>query len=319
MDNLPAQNPAEETPDTSVGDSLRRFLAQENGEEVPQDEAPSAPAPTEEAAPEGEAPAEQEPEAPAAEPEIAEIEVDGETFKVPAKLKDGYLRQADYTKKTQMLAEERKATEAMKAATEQAYAVAQQFGPALAEFHSLQQRGEQFNKLDWNALYEQDPILHNKLKLESQENWIKFQNLSTLLSRAPQALEELNARALAAEVARNAPKALEWVPDLEKRRDELISVGREYGYSDQELGNLADARAIRALRDLAEYKKLTANRSQIQQKVASAPPVAKPGSRTQTPNVSAKDYNAAVKALRTDRTDDSFVNALRMQRKLNRG
>ena len=43
---------------------------------------------------------------------LAEIELDGRTWKVPAALKDGYLRQADYTRKTQDVAERGRALSA---------------------------------------------------------------------------------------------------------------------------------------------------------------------------------------------------------------
>src|SRR5688572_14468037 len=61
-----------------------------------------------------------EPEAPA-EPvdELDEIEFDGERYKIPKKLKNGFLMQSDYTRKTQEVAEERKAIAAAKEAAKQ--------------------------------------------------------------------------------------------------------------------------------------------------------------------------------------------------------
>ena len=56
---------------------------------------------------------------------LAEIELDGRTWKVPAALKDGYLRQADYTRKTQDVAERGRAVTAREQAIaerEQAHA-----------------------------------------------------------------------------------------------------------------------------------------------------------------------------------------------------
>ena len=46
------------------------------------------------------------------EPGLAEVEIDGKTYKLPPELKDGFLRQADYTRKTQELAEQRRRMEA---------------------------------------------------------------------------------------------------------------------------------------------------------------------------------------------------------------
>lgn len=321
MDNLQPQNPTE-APDTSMADSLRRAIAEERGEDPPEDNLEpaqnaedGAPVAAEaEEAPEGEKAEAEE----AAAEELAEVELDGKTFKVPAPLKDGYLRQADYTRKTMELATERQALQQARTVTEQAMQVMQGLGPVLAEFHDAKSKAEQFQKVDWNALYEQDPMLHNKLRLDAQDNLQKLQALGGTLQQAPQALQAMQAQSLAAEVARNAPLAKQWVPDYEQRREELIQVGRQYGYTDEELMSTPDARAIRALRDLAEYQKLAASRAQIRQQVASAPPVAKPGGKAATPQASAKEYQSAVRSLKTDSSDDAFVAALRTQRKLSR-
>lgn len=48
------------------------------------------------------------------EPEFAEIELDGEKYSIPAKLKDGFMKSEDYTRKTQDLAEQRRQYEHVK-------------------------------------------------------------------------------------------------------------------------------------------------------------------------------------------------------------
>lgn len=61
-------------------------------------------------------PVAQEPEV----PELVEVERDGQKYSIPAALKDDFLRQADYTKKTQEVAESRKEVEARLAAIDKA-------------------------------------------------------------------------------------------------------------------------------------------------------------------------------------------------------
>ena len=51
----------------------------------------------------------------------AEIEYDGEKFKVPSKLKEAFLRQSDYTKKTQAVAKERAEIETLKTTAKREY------------------------------------------------------------------------------------------------------------------------------------------------------------------------------------------------------
>lgn len=311
--------PEQPAPELSIAQRLERQLAREAGE----DWTPPAPPPPdlpEAVGQEVETPAESEPtegaEEAQAQPQFADVEIDGKTYQVPPELKDGYLRQSDYTKKTQQIAEERKAAQGIKEAAEQALAVAQQMGPLLAEFHQRQQDAQRYQNVDWNAAYQTDPIGANRARLEANENWARLQTLGQQLQRAPEALQALQAKSLAEETARQRPKALELVPDLDKRAPEFIEIGKSYGYTDDEMRRLVDARSIAMLRDLAEFKSLTANRDLVRQKVTSVPPVAKPGARAAAPQASAKDYNASLKKLRSDRTGDSFVEALRLQRQM---
>src|SRR5438105_8523 len=67
-----------------------------------------------------------------AEPDVAEIEINGKKYTVPAELKDGYLMQADYTRKTQEVADIRKTVEAQKAEAETFYNVSQEILEARA-------------------------------------------------------------------------------------------------------------------------------------------------------------------------------------------
>ena len=311
--------PEQPAPELSIAQRLERQLAKESGEDWTPP-APPTPALPEAEGQEVETPEESGPteevEEAQAQPSLAEVEIDGRTYQVPPELKDGYLRQSDYTKKTQQIAEERKAAQEMKAVAEQALTVAQQMGPLLAEFHQRQASAQQYQNVDWNAAYQADPIGANRARLEANENFARLQYLGQQLQQAPNALKGLQAKSMAEEVARQRPKALELVPDLDKRSGEFIEVGRSYGYTDDELNRVADARSIAMLRDLAEFKKLTANRDLVRQKVTSVPPLAKPGARAAVPVASAKDYNASLKKLRSDRGDDSFVEALRMQRKM---
>src|SRR3954468_4841262 len=50
------------------------------------------------------------------DPELVEVVYDGKGYQLPAELKDALLRQADYTRKTQDVAQARKALEAERAA-----------------------------------------------------------------------------------------------------------------------------------------------------------------------------------------------------------
>ncbi|MFM1960944.1 MAG: hypothetical protein RL588_2461, partial [Pseudomonadota bacterium] len=79
-----------------------------------------------------------------------EIEIDGEVYLTPPALKSAFLRQADYTRKTQELAEQRRRMEAEREAAGAHVA-------ARARLHLLDEQARALEGLDWPALEAADP------------------------------------------------------------------------------------------------------------------------------------------------------------------
>lgn len=101
--------------------------------------------------------------------EDEEIEIGGKKVAMPksiaAEIKAGTMRNADYTQKTQALSADRKAFEAEREQTRQQ---SQQFIKEVAKVHALDDQLEQFSKVDWNALSDQDPVGAQKLHFQYQ-------------------------------------------------------------------------------------------------------------------------------------------------------
>ena len=94
-----------------------------------------------------------------------EIDYEGEKYRVPPKLKDAFLRMADYTQKTQEVAETRKAIEGERAAFEQernlaaqSYQRQQANLQAYASLSALDGKLEQFGSVNWQQWSDQDPV-----------------------------------------------------------------------------------------------------------------------------------------------------------------
>lgn len=138
-------------------------------------DAPETPEPTEGAegsTQEGDEPAttEGEGEQSTDEPGFVEVEIDGKPYQVPAELKDGYLRQADYTRKTQEVANERKQVEALKAEAEATFNASHEVIEARAHMIGLEAKLKQFEATDWQKYVSEDPM-------GAQADWIAFQQL----------------------------------------------------------------------------------------------------------------------------------------------
>ena len=80
-------------------------------------------------------------------------------------LKDGALRQADYTRKTQELAETRRAFEAER---QQVVQSTNEELEAFATLRSLHEQLAQFKSVDWNAWYDRNPAGASKAHIQYQ-------------------------------------------------------------------------------------------------------------------------------------------------------
>lgn len=104
------------------------------------------------------------------EEELFDIDLDGEKYKVPAKLKDSFLRQADYTKKTQEVAEMRRSLEESgKTFAEQQQALSKHV-VEVAKLVAVDEQLAAYDKVDWDAWNTQDPQA-------AQAGWFKKEQL----------------------------------------------------------------------------------------------------------------------------------------------
>jgi len=133
--------------------------------------------------------------------EEEEIEVDGRKFALPKsaaeKLKAERLMQADYTRKTQEVAESRKAIEAERESVRQQAEQSQQYIKEVARVHALDDQLEQFKQIDWLALADQDADAAQKLNFQYQALLQKRAEAAQAVTQKQQqhALEEQRALA----------------------------------------------------------------------------------------------------------------------------
>lgn len=106
-------------------------------------------------------------DAPAETPiDLEEIEFDGEKYSVPKKLKDGFLMQSDYTRKTQDVATQRKALETAQEAVRQEREAQAAHTKDVGRVLMLNDRLAEFDKVDWQRLGNEDPFKAQQLFTE---------------------------------------------------------------------------------------------------------------------------------------------------------
>jgi len=107
------------------------------------------------------------------EPETAEVELNGKTYKVPAALKDAFLMHKDYTQKSQVNAEIKKAAEAKLAEAESVFNVSNEVLEARAALLNVDKHLKQYDGVNWSDYDPNDPIA----ELEMQRHYRVFQQL----------------------------------------------------------------------------------------------------------------------------------------------
>ena len=85
------------------------------------------------------------------EDDTEEVDWDGAKYRVPKPLKDALLRQADYTRKTQELAEQRRTVEQHFTALTQQAELQQQTLEHRVNLRTVEQQLQQFQNTDWSA------------------------------------------------------------------------------------------------------------------------------------------------------------------------
>lgn len=282
-----------------AGDGRNRD-EQEDSDEPTGDEAEDADVPVDEdadeeaSADESEVDPEEESEegeeAPEAPPVEVELEIDGKAVKVGLdELKKGYLRQADYTRKTQALAETRKTVEREVGEVVQERA---QYAQLLTALQRQIAEAEAVAEPDWDALYAQNPIEAMKIERKWQQDKALRQQKRAAAEAEQARLDQANRRlqeqsfgqfvqsqdALLADPVEGIP---EWRDEKSKRRlrAELADYClNKLGLSSEEVRTLSDARALKAIYKSMKYDRAVERKAASQQGAsAKQSPTLRPG------------------------------------------
>ena len=265
----------------TVGQAADAFLGLMGGGEPPTEQVQDQPEEQEVAASESEEAVEEAQE----EEQRFVVKAAGEEREVTLQeLIEGYQKGTDYHKKTNALAEQRKAVEAEKAAVEQAKQARDAYAERLKvmdQFLSQQMQGE-----DIESLKETDPIAYAVKVAEMTRQEKQLQQLRAeqqRIAREQQAEQEVQ---MERRIAEEAQKVASAIPDYadpkkgEKVRSDLRAFAKSIGYSDAELASATDSRAVVTLWMAAQYQKLQQSKPGVTKKVTEAPKLLKPGTAT---------------------------------------
>ena len=210
--------------------------------------------------------------------EVYTVKVDGKEIDVTLdELQKGYSRTQDYTRKTQQIAETRKAVEAEASAIR---AEREQYAQLLG---ALKQQLESTEApVDMDRLYNEDPIEWVRQSEVMRQKQDKLAAIQSEQQRLSQLTAQQRAQEMQAHLATQQEALIQAVPewkDSKKAQAEkalLVEFGKKIGFSDEELKNVYDHRAVIALRKAALYDQMMSKRGQIKPVVNNGPRTAKP-------------------------------------------
>lgn len=273
------QTASEET-ETTVDEEVVEETeeAEEVEEEAPEEEEGQAEEETEEEVDE-----EEETEIVAEEDLKYTIKVDGEEFEVGIEeLKNGYQRQADYTRKSQALAEQRKETETIQSERQRLEQERQMYANGLQMLQEQQNsKLQEFDTVDWETLKAEDPYQYMIKKDEYRDAQEKVQNVAQQQALIQQERNEEMQKAKAQFVQQEYNKLVDALPEWKDKdstiRKDIQEYAKSVGFLPEEISQLADHRSVLVIKKAMEFDKLTKKVAPKKKAVKKVPKVQKSG------------------------------------------
>ncbi len=294
-------------------------LALENGEELPEEDNQLEPESESEEEVEADSEEVQEEEYEELEEEeepeetLYEVKSDGESKQVTLQeLKDNWSKGQNYTKKSQGLSEERKAFDQELAESRQM----REQAISILETAQAQTQPEQHDDAYWQNLKDTDPMqwmMERDAMREAEMQTMKQQQQLEQLKYQKEAERQAELGKFVESQHGELKKLIpEWdnteIADAEKKL--VIEYGKKVGFTEDELDNAYDARAVATMRKAALYDQLTEKRKGLK-------PVArksmKAGSKSGEPG-QLKAGKAAARLKKSGSVDDAagvFFNMIR--------
>ena len=226
------------------------------------------------------------------------VKIDGEDKELTiAELKALAQQGGDYTKKTQQVAEQRKAVQAEQQAIEEAKYMRDAYAERLQAMEQLFNAQNPVEDMDY--LKENDPIGYAVKVAEMSQNKEKLQAIQAeryRIAEMQQAEQMQNVqRTLSEQAARLAEVLPEYSDPVkgETLRSDLRKFAKNLGFSDEELSSVRDSRHVMALYKAMQYDKLQQSKPQVNKRVSDAPKTMKSGNSNTAVNADQSKRNMA--------------------------
>ena len=209
------------------------------------------------------------------------VKASGEEVEVELdELIKGYQQGTDYTKKSQALAEQRKAVEAERGHLEQVKQERQAYAQklqALDSFLTQQNQG-----VDLDVLKETDPIGYAVAVAEQSQREKQLAVVRNEQQRIAQQQQAEQQATLQNHLRQESEKLVSLIPELatpqgDAVRKQIRDYAKSVGWSDQELSSVYDSRAVHTLYKAMKYEQLQKSKPELTKKLQAAPKMMRSG------------------------------------------
>ena len=236
------------------------------------------------------------------------VKASGEEVEVELdELIKGYQQGADYTKKSQALAEQRKALEAERQHLEYVKQERQAYAQKLQALDSFLTQQDQGVNLD--VLKETDPIGYAVAVAEQSQREKQLAVVRAEKQRLAQQQQAEQQASLQNHLRQESEKLTSLIPELatpqgDAVRKQIRDYAKSVGWTDQELGQLYDSRAVLTLYNGMKYAQLQKSKPEVTKKLQAAPKMMRSGTSA-PPTKSSQDKNVMQKLRQTGKVTDA--------------
>ena len=222
------------------------------------------------------------------------VKVDGEELEVGIdELKNGYQRQADYTRKSQALAEQRKETEQIQSERQRLEQERQMYANGLQMLQEQQSaKLKDFDNVDWEGLKTEDPYQYMIKKDEYRDAQERITNLvqeqQAVQQEQAQQAQQVRAHFVQQEYSRLVQALHEWNDSKSTIKKDVQDYAISAGFLPEEVSQLADHRSILVIKKAMEFDKLTTKVAPKKKAVKKVPKVQKSGRGNSKEDVAAE-------------------------------
>ena len=216
---------------------------------------------------------------------LVKTKIDGEDGKVKfADLIKSYQLQGHVDKQVREAAEVRKQAQEYAQQVQQQTQVQQAVVGKVAEAKAIETELAQYQQINWQALIDSDPVQAMKLEHQMRDLQGKYSAKVSEINQAAQYIQQSQQQQSAASLENERQALIKAVPEwtssatAAKEKQAIAADLKSRGYSDNDIQNLNDHKAVLLARDAMLYRQMKAAGSIVEKQVREAPKIIRPGS-----------------------------------------